>query len=53
MLCAITLNAVIFESFLTGVVINTLCSAFGIGLQKKCKYCILENYETVEKLAKK
>ena len=49
---AITYNAVIFASFLTGVVLklNTLFSASGYRIAIKiCKDCVLENYETVEK----
>ena len=47
---AITYNAVIFASFLTGVVFNTLFSASGYRIAIKiCKDCVLENNEAVEK----
>ena len=43
-------NAVIFASFLTGVVLNTLFSASGYRIAIKiCKDCVLENNEAVEK----
>ena len=48
---AITYNAVIFASFLTGVVLNTLFSASGYRIAIKiCKDCVLETNETVENL---
>ena len=47
---AITYNAVIFASFLTGVVLNTLFSASGYRIAIKiCKDCVLDNNEAVEK----
>ena len=43
-------NAVIFASFLTGVVLNTLFSASGYRIAIKIyKDCVLENNEAVEK----
>ena len=47
---AITSNAVIFASFLTGMVLNTLFSASGYRIAMKiCKDCVLKSYETVKK----
>ena len=43
-------NAVIFASFLTGVVLNTLFSASGYRIAIQiCKDCVLEKNEAVEK----
>ena len=48
-----TYNAVIFASFLTGVVLNTLFSASGYRIAIKiCKDCVLEKNEAVEKFDK-